>query len=105
MKHTKGPIEYTKTMGKRPSHLLIGHGTPPYQIAELNGPNKEANGKRLRDCWNACEGINPEAVPALLEALKKTQAALRGAREMLRDIAPIEYALDSSEAAISKATP
>jgi hypothetical protein len=29
-----------------------------------------ANAARLVACWNACEGINPEAVPELLEACK-----------------------------------
>ena len=45
------------------------------------------------------------AAPDMLEALKECKAALRGAREMLKDIAPIEYALDLSEAVIGKATP
>lgn len=29
-----------------------------------------ANMERIAACWNACEGINPEAVPMMLEALK-----------------------------------
>lgn len=36
-------------------------------------PEAEANAHRIADCVNACEGINPEAVPDLLEALKKAQ--------------------------------
>lgn len=27
-------------------------------------------GQRLADCWNACQGINPKAVPLLVESLK-----------------------------------
>jgi len=30
----------------------------------------EANAEHLIACWNACDGINPEAVPGLLGALK-----------------------------------
>ena len=31
----------------------------------------EANAERIVACVNACEGINPEAVPVLLEALQE----------------------------------
>lgn len=34
----------------------------------------EANAKRIVACVNACAGINPEAVPDLLEACKKAYA-------------------------------
>lgn len=42
---------------------------------EGDGPNEgfdtaEANAARIVACVNACEGINPEAVKELLEALK-----------------------------------
>lgn len=30
----------------------------------------KANARRLVACWNACAGINPAAVPDLLDALK-----------------------------------
>ena len=33
------------------------------------------NANRLCACWNACEGINPEAVPDLLEACKHAAAS------------------------------
>lgn len=36
---------------------------------------KEADAKRLVACWNACEGINPDAVPDLLEACKAIECA------------------------------
>lgn len=38
---------------------------PRLQVAEQN-----ANARRIVDCVNSCEGINPEAVPELLEACK-----------------------------------
>ena len=34
------------------------------------GPNAAANAHRIVACVNACEGLNPEAVPGLLEALQ-----------------------------------
>ena len=39
-------------------------------IAAVMLPNDRANATRIVACVNACEGINPEAVPELLEALK-----------------------------------
>ena len=35
-----------------------------------NTHEAKANGRRIVACVNACAGINPEAVPKLLEALK-----------------------------------
>ena len=35
----------------------------------------DANAERIVACVNACEGINPEAVPEMLEALKKIAEA------------------------------
>lgn len=43
---------------------------PPY----TRSPNREkarANAERIVACVNACKGINPEAVPDLLDALKE----------------------------------
>ncbi|MGI9292388.1 MAG: hypothetical protein ACR2PS_00270 [Pseudomonadales bacterium] len=31
----------------------------------------EANYPRMRDCWNACDGINPEAVGEMRKALER----------------------------------
>ena len=35
----------------------------------------EANARRIVACWNACEGINPEAVPELLKVAKALELA------------------------------
>ena len=35
-----------------------------------------ANAQRIVDCVNACAGLNPKAVPRLLEALKTTRSML-----------------------------
>lgn len=40
-------------------------------IAELWGERGEANAARIVACVNACEGINPEAVPELFDVVRK----------------------------------
>ena len=43
-------------------------------IAQVDGhslqPDGYANALRLRDCWNACEGLNPTAIKDVVAALK-----------------------------------
>lgn len=81
-KHTPGPLEaepqfigddvFTGTIqlwGGEDSEVLIA------ECVDM------ANARRLRDCWNACEGINPEAVPDLLAALQKLRDENRRLRE------------------------
>ena len=41
----------------------------PETIATIMKGNK-ANAQRIVDCVNACEGINPEAVPEMLKLVK-----------------------------------
>jgi len=50
-----------------------------------------ANTERLRDCWNACAGLNPEAVPGLVVALRKVANCSRYPSD---DAGNMEYALD-----------
>lgn len=52
-------------------HLDMEHG---YTIAKQRA-------ERAAACWNACEGINPDAVPDLLAACKAILADLREARD------------------------
>jgi len=70
-KHTPGPWAiYTPILGGleiRAPHVLIarfdgGETVPPEEGA--------ANARRAVACVNACAGINPEAVPAMLAALE-----------------------------------
>lgn len=51
------------------------------------GPVTWANARRIVACVNACEGMNPEAVPALLEACRKASALLASLDE---DYAEVE---------------
>lgn len=42
-------------------------------VAMFKGINKgREDSLRMVACWNACEGINPEAVPALLQVVKES---------------------------------
>ena len=40
-------------------------------IARLDETDHLANARHLSECWNACEGINPETVPKLLAIAKE----------------------------------
>jgi hypothetical protein len=46
---------------------MIATTTP--QICGPGMASATCNAERIRQCWNACLGINPEAVPDLLAAL------------------------------------
>ncbi len=64
-------------------------------------PNKEPGdfAQRITDCWNACEGIDPEAVPELVEALCNMVSLWESRSTDDIQIAAIEYA----RAALAKA--
>ena len=53
-------------------------------------------------CWNACEGINPEAVPEMLEALEAMNAACNMADVRERDRLTAA-AIPAARAALAKA--
>lgn len=75
-KHTPGPWHQKHTVG-----IFDGFGREILWI-DVRGAlgdidTREANAARIVACVNACEGINPEAVKDLLEALEaiKKEAA------------------------------
>ena len=74
MKHTPEPWE-NKTPGKYKAGNIYAEGE---YICTTSG-NAQANAERIVACVNACEGINPEAVPDLLEALKGIRAKVEWA--------------------------
>lgn len=81
-KHTPGPWKKYDgrnciEIGSRSSHVVTFHDGP-------GGGNDHANAARIVACVNACEGINPEAVREMLEALKEIKHGLVGtkAREL-----------------------
>jgi hypothetical protein len=59
-------------------------------------PNVSANTRRIVECVNACEGINPQAVPDLLVALERLCRTHRA------QLYPKEFA--EARAALAKAT-
>lgn len=61
----------------------------------------EADAARIVDCVNSCKGINPEAVPDLLEALKAVMPLIPG--HLDDDVAGRPW-LVAARAAIAKAT-
>ncbi len=66
-----------------------------------NNDHREANARRIVACVNACKGINPEAVPDLLEALQVLLLAYETAKEGARVRIGAEL---KARAAITKAT-
>ena len=114
MKYTPEPWTY-----EAPSQFSTVGATDAddYRILEGFGLNKsgiipglaESNIKRAIACVNACEGINPEAVPALLDAMDKIAAVgvgiplTEGRVTVLLD--KVMQCKEISEAAIAKARP
>ena len=107
-KHTPGPWIVYKPTEYQEGHWRIGQDTitvkQPYVAALRPMPSKnlhqvlKANADRIVACVNACEGINPEAVPMMLEALKATKDAY--ASHQLYDKCPlplIKAAIDKAE--------
>lgn len=69
----------------------------PKYIAECPASSGEANAARIVACVNNCEGINPEAVPEMLQALKQVAMYSR-----ICHMVPKDYG-DLVAAAIAKA--
>ena len=99
--HTKGPL------------LIIRCGSclqiesDKYAVAHTigNGEHDMANAARLVACWNACEGINPEAVLDILAALQGLSDAVYRWREKGKPyLSDLTTASDAARAAIERAT-
>ena len=60
-----GKVKYWATSGNRGRITDVPRIVPAYSPEE-----QEAHAHLIVDCVNACEGINPEAVPELMEALR-----------------------------------
>lgn len=68
MKHTPGPWVYARTYAANQSRWYIITNAKGYgPIFEVGGKD---NAERIISCVNNCKGINPEAVPLMLEACK-----------------------------------
>lgn len=100
MKHTPEPWEFVIDITDTP--LLItpkGEGILRASPASLY-PSGDL--KHAAACVNACEGINPEAVPDMLEALQYAAKNIDIKGQVPPWYMPV---LDAIDAAITKATP
>ena len=107
-RHTPGPWRKVIAAGET---VLLNDGTCPIgsddgQAAVAGGDDPEANADRIIACVNACEGINPKAVPVLLAAVRDLLAAELYARRVgvtLDDHLTPSVRIGMLEAAIAKA--
>ncbi len=115
MKHTPGPWKYDTTEKHYRRNTIRKNGIPIARVLDIKEGSQfdalwpqpkttRANGDRIVACINACEGINPEAVPVLLEALERlssTECFVQPGMISPECRARMKYA----EAAIAKARP
>jgi len=111
--HTPGPWEYS--FDHRAISGLADSVSGQTLIADVDGLGRpglviHANGHHIVACVNACEGINPKAVPELLGALqtlaewvqaKADADEIVGLSAMSVELSP---QMDAARAAIAKAT-
>jgi len=80
MSHTPGPWKIFDGYGSDRSRPAIVDSIPDRDgrcvanciaFAATTNPEAQANAARIVACVNACEGINPEAVPELLAYIRK----------------------------------
>lgn len=65
-KHTPGPWQVGLS---KHGHCAIAPGLSP--MPAVFTARNEANAARIVACVNACEGINPEAVPEILDVMRR----------------------------------
>lgn len=80
-KHTPGPWRLCRATGEQGEPLVILPPDGNRRIAQLCGRSDAANGRRVVACVNACQGINPEAVPELLAALRRLLSTIPQGRD------------------------
>lgn len=107
-KHTLGPltINGTESFGEI---IVNGEG---FQVADCGnavfGDMQFGNAEHFVACWNACIGINPEAVPDLLEACETAKRLADAYMGTDNDNRSVEYqqaeqVYNETSAAIKKA--
>ena len=76
--HTPGPLVLGSGDLEHPYYLHVDDAPAGFKlVACVCSPNAKPNADRLAACWNACEGINPAAVPDLLAALHSAKESLK----------------------------
>ena len=104
-KHTPGPLFANVHHGE--GVVIIGPGRGQHVGVVQLGPDRihaEADADRLVACWNACEGINPEAVSDMLAALETAESYLSRLPQCADRGHDIPADLAAARAAIAKAT-
>ncbi len=105
MAHTRGPWEHIEPDNWHGLAGLVRSAGGEDQIArvEIAGwkPNAigGANGQRIVACVNACEGLNPEAVPLMIEVCEVFALWTDGKAPYCE----LEAAGEKAKAAIAKA--
>ena len=77
------------------------HGSPKESIEQAEA---FANATRIVECVNNCAGINPDAVPALLEALKDILSVVLATGGLDSGFMSDSNLITKAQAAITKAT-
>lgn len=107
-KHTPGPWKpdgYGLRVLAEPKHFKPTAAHPVFVVAQCstfcNGtePEERANAARIVACVNACEGINPEAVPDVVKALEELLSLDSGDSGTVREAS----VRDAARAALAKA--
>jgi len=71
MKHTTEPWEVSHLWNIEAQGKIIATAPIPKSGNYRKMENAKANIDRIVACVNACQGINPKAVPKLMEALRE----------------------------------
>ena len=77
VKHQHDPFEPRWIMTLEPKALFIARMGHPAGCDSPDQDTEAANADRIIDCVNACAGINPEAVPDLLEVCQSIMAGVK----------------------------
>lgn len=80
-RNTPGPLGYRE--GSSPHYQAQIYDNKGKTVAISYNDEGGYNAQRLTACWNACDGINPEAVNELLEALRRVEGFMA---DMAKDI-------------------
>lgn len=88
--HTPGQLKvghrgyiYASKSGKGIDEPVVAE---PRHSISISASERKANASHLVACWNACEGINPKAVPELLKVLKACSKVAKSGESDIRGL-------------------
>lgn len=103
-KHTPEPwiaCDIADILGLNAGHFEIYN--KPFGAGIVGWAVTKEDAARIASCVNACKGINPEAVPELLEALRECERELSVVWSRLGQVNENRHAI-KARAALAKAT-